>query len=366
MALILAKVSPALRPPTLPLACVLALLSGASARASEHEWAVRLGTTLLADDNPPREFSDAGERGAGFDLGVSLLGSASGRRTAERTQVGASYQVGGRTYSRFAQERFLVQGATLEGSVALGRAFGAGVEARAKDRRGGSRAYTDLAASAFLEYVPDVRLDLRLWAGAHRFLYHPALQWSFGAPEVGLSGRYRFDRRHAAVVLGDFGQRGYASLAREPPEGGGGDRVGVTRRDTALTAGVGYRYRGPLALGLTYSYQEQRSNSFGETVIRHRLSGNAGLRLPWRMNLLAQGTVALNRFPDRVYLSPEIILLDDDEAQNSLSVRLARPLGPHLDAELSYGLYGARLPRSGLSYFRQVGALGFSFRFGGP
>ena len=346
------------------MALLLTLATGGPVHASEDVWSLRLAASTLADDNPAREFADANDAPPGVDLGLSVLGTASGRRTGERTQVGGSYSLGGRTYSRFSDQRFLVQGASLESSVALGRAWGVGVEARGKDRRGGNRAYTDLAASVFAEYVPDVRLDVRLWAGAHRFLYRPAFQWSFGAPEVGVSARYRFAQRHAGVAFADAGSRGYHSLARARTPEGATDAPGLARQDSTTSVGVGYRYRGRLTWGLTYSYMEQRSNSFGETVLRHRLSGNAGLRLPWRVNLLAQGTLGLNRFPDRVYLSPEIILLDDDEAQNALSVRLARPLGKNVDAELSYGLYGARLPRSALTYLRQVAAVGLSVRFG--
>jgi hypothetical protein len=111
-----------------------------------------------------------------------------------------------------------------------------------------------------------------------------------------------------------------------------------------------------------YAYQELASNSFGQTVMRHRLNALAGLRLPGRLTLLAQGTLALDRYPDGVFLSPEIILAEDDEGQNVLSLRLVRPLGERLDLELSFGWYGTRLPRNDLTYSRQVGSLGVSWR----
>jgi len=211
----------------------------------------------------------------------------------------------------------------------------------------------------FLEYVPDVQLALRIRAGARRFVYRPDATADFGGSEVGFLGRYRFDRRHALSVFGEYGSRGYGAQARSPPD----VELSLGRRqDGALSAGATYTYRGPVALGLTYTFQELSSNSFGETVLRHQLSGNAAVKLPWNVTLLAQGTLGLSRYPDGLYLSPEIILVEEDEGVNSLSLKLARPVNEHWDVELSYGLYGTRLPRNGLSYLRQVAGLGMTWR----
>ena len=70
-------------------------------------------------------------------------------------------------------------------------------------------------------------------------------------------------------------------------------------------------------------------------MLRHRLTGNAGVRLPWQLTLLAQGSLGLTAYPDGIYLSPEIILVEEDEGQNSLSLKLARPVTQKVDAELS-------------------------------
>jgi hypothetical protein len=251
--------------------------------------------------------------------------------------------------------------------MALGTQLGVGMEGRIKDRRGGTRDYSDLGADAFLEYVPDVRLALRVRAGAHRFVYRAGSEANHGGPVFGFLGRYRFDRRHSLSVFGEYGSRRYGAEAKHPPppEMPPPDfeqRPLGRRRDGALLAGASYTYRGPLALGLTYTFQEISSNSFGETALRHRLSGSAGLRLPWSVTLLAQGVLGLSHYPDGIYLSPEITLLVEDEGQNSLSLKLARPMSEHLDVELSYGLYGTNLPNNHLSYFRQVLGVGLTWR----
>ncbi|QSQ19998.1 hypothetical protein JY651_32585 [Pyxidicoccus parkwayensis] len=339
----------------------LSVLAAAPAPAAEWEGALKGTARVLADTNASRDFSDATTGGSGgLDQALSLLGSAEGRATFERSQVVGRYELGLRKYLGFTDEDTLVQAGALEGSLALGSEFGVGLEGHAKDRRGGSRAYSDLGASAFVEYAPDVRLALRLRGGARRFVYRPDATANFGGPEVGVLGRYRFDRRHSLSVFGEWGSRGYGTQARTRP----GTTVPAPglREDGALTAGATYNYRGPVALGLTYAYQESTSNSFGETVLRHRLTGNAGVRLPWRVTLLAQGTLGFSSYPDGIFLSPEIILVEEDEGQNSLSLKLARPISEKVDAELSWGLWSTRLPRNNLTYTRQVFGLGFTWR----
>jgi hypothetical protein len=339
---------------------VLVLTLAGGARAADVEGALRVTGRLMLDGNAPRDVTQGPLTPDTSDAVFSLLASGEGRYTADRWQLVGRYDAGARKYLLFTSEDVLVQAAALEGSLALGSSLGVGMEGRAKDRRGGGRAYSDLAASAFVEYVPDARVALRLRVGGHRFLYRPHFAASFGSPEVGFLARYRLDRRHAFFASGEYGSRQYNDSVRPPPD----VEVPWTGRrvDGALTASVGYTYKGPLALGLTYTYQELSSNSYGETVQRHRLSGSAGVRLPWKLTLLAQGSLGLTHYPDGVFFSSDITLLEDDEAQNSLALKLVRPLAAHLDLELTYALYGNQLERNDLSYFRQVGAVGLTWR----
>jgi hypothetical protein len=343
-----------------PVSTLLVLLALAGpAHAADVEGALRVTGRLALDTNAPRDFSDGQVASPRPDFGFSLLTAAEGRVTGEASQLVGRYDAGARKYAVYGTEDMLVQSLALEGSLAVGPVLGVGVEGRGKDRRGGSREYTDLGAGAFLEYAPDVKLALRLRLGAHRFVYRPDARASFGGPELGVVGRYRFNKRHALTLTGEYGARRYSVDALPPPN----VTVGPGRReDGALSASVGYTYRGPLALGLTYSFQEVGSNSYGQSVMNHRLSGSAGVRLPWNLTLLAQGSLGLSRYPDGLYLSPDIVLLEEDEGQNTLALKLARPLRESVDLELTYGLYSTRLPRNGLSYFRQVAGVGITWR----
>jgi len=343
------------------LLLALTVLAASRAPAAEWEGTLKATSRVLVDTNASRDFNDAASPGdGGLDSALSLLGSAEGRATFERSQLVGRYELGVRKYLGFTDEDTLVQAGALEGSLALGTELGVGLEGHAKDRRGGTRAYSDLGTSAFIEYAPDVRLALRLRGGARRFVYRPDATANFGGPEFGVLGRYRFDRRHSVSLFGDWGSRrfGIPGLARP----GATSAPPARREDGVLTAGATYTYRGPVALGLTYVYQESSSNSFGETVLRHRLTGNAGVRLPWRMTLLAQGSLGFSSYPDGIFLSPEIILVEEDEGQNALSLKLARPLTEKMDVEVSWGLWSTQLPRNGLTYTRQVFSVGFTWR----
>lgn len=341
------------------------MLAAGRAPAAEWDGALKGTGRLMLDTNAPREFSDRLTPAPTRDIAISLLGSAEGRGTFDRSQVVGRYELGARKYLRYVEEDTLVQSGALEASYALGTALGIGLEGHAKDRRGGSRSYSDLGTTAFLEYAPDVRLALRVRAGARRFVYRPDPTANFGGAEAGVLGRYRFNRRHSLSVFGDWNARrhGTAPRARPPGTGGSPGVLPGRRQDGALTAGASYAYRGPLALGLSYAFQEISSNSYGETLWRHRLSANAGIRLPWRVTLLAQGSLGLTGYPDGIYLSPEIILLEEDEGQNSLSLKLARPLTESLDVEVSWGVWSTRLPRNALTYTRQVFSTGLTWRY---
>lgn len=295
------------------------------------------------------------------DVVLSAIGSADGLYQGESAQLGGGYDIGLRKFLRLSSEDVVIQSATAGGAIALGRTLGLAVAGRVKDRRGADRDYSDLAADASLEFVPDASVDCKLRGGGHRFLYWNRIAYSFAATELGLNARYRFDKRHSAFVFGDVGFRRYQANA-EHDEDDPDPPPAAPRRDLVLSGGAGYSFRGPFTLTLTYSYTEQTSNSFGETVLRHRLSATAGLRLPASLTVLAQGGLQLSSFPDGVSISGGLNITEDDESHNSLSVKLVRPVSAHVDAEVRYALYQDRLPKNRFEYLRQHAWVGLSWR----
>lgn len=340
----------------------MAAMLSLSAYAGGVEGALRLRGGVGLDTNARRDFL---ETGVDPDLVFSGRLGAEGRVSEGPGEVWGSYDVGVRKFATLASEDSLAQAAVVEGSLGLLRWLRAGVECRAKDRwRGGARSYgehlySDLAAEGFLELRPGPRVEARVRAGGHRFLYWPVFEYSFKATELSASARYRFDRRHSVFASGEVGFRAYNAAARgetEPPPDLG------RRRDVSVGGQGGYSYRGPFSLSLTYGYVEQASNSFGESLARHRVSLAVGFRLPFKLMLLGVLAYQETRYPDGIYLSPELTLLDDDEGHNEVSLRLVRPLSERVDLELTYALFQNALPRNGLTYLRQVGGVGLALR----
>jgi hypothetical protein len=339
----------------LTLALGLAVPTGVN--ASSWSADARLSAGAGVDSNARRDYQQLGPQA---DAVASLIGTAQLHWLSERGQADAGYQLGLRKFLRLAAEDTLVQSGSAQGTWWLARAWGLGAEGFIKDRRGGDRDYSDLSGSGLVQFAPDASFDLRLRGGGHRFVYRPNFAYSFRATELGLQGRYRFDRRHSLSATGELGFRSYNSTARPDPRLESPPAL-EQRQDLALLAGLAYNFRGPFALTLAYNYGQAASNSFGESLYRHRLSAAVALRLPLQLTLLGEAALQFTRYPDGPYPTPDVILIEDDN-YDSLSVKLLRPVTKHVDVELHYALYHTELPQNALTYLRQVAWIGFTWR----
>jgi hypothetical protein len=348
-----------LRKRSLAVLGVTALLPLAS--AAELSASARLSAGTGVDSNARRDYDQVpgGTQADGF---VFATGGGRLQLTGDKARVWGDYELGVRKFFQLSSEDVLVQTLAAEGSLLLGPTWALGLDGRGKDRRGGDRDYTDLGAFSFLELAASRALDLRAAAGARRFIYRPVFADSFTAAEFTVQAQYRFDRKHSIGLFGEFGLRSYNGAARADPRGPPDTSVSQ-RQDTAFLAGVSYSYRGPVALTLGYSFGGVSSNSFGETVFRHRISVAAGVRLPWDVTLLAQGAIQLANYPDGTYQSPDLILIEDDN-QSLVSLKILRPLTSHLDVDLRFALYHANVPQTDmtLTYLRQVAWIGITWR----
>ncbi len=309
------------------------------------------------DTNPSRDIVSNNPDGLIYGLG-QLAGSAD----FERVALAAAYEVAVRKFFTQPGADTIIQSAQLEGSVALGKAFAVGLSGHARDRRGADRDYSDLVGEAIIDFRPDQALDVRLRLGAHRFIYWPSFAYSFGGPDGTLQGRYRFNRRHSASFFGGLNPRTYNALTHEIVD----DPMPaprVTRQDTVFQVGASYTYRGSFHLTVGYSYFDQSSNSYGESQRRHRLSVTYGTALPFELTLLATTALQYSLYPDHIFLSTNILLLEDDENSSSVTLKLVRPLSKHVELDVRYALYVNLLPQKNWLYLRQVASVGVSFTF---
>lgn len=139
-----------------------------------------------------------------------------------------------------------------------------------------------------------------------------------------------------------------------------------TRRDDFFAGRVELTRVGRVLAGVGYALQDNRSNSTGETVIRHAFSARFAAPLPGRLMLAARGDLLLASYSQRQPLGqiPVGMLTTvesiDSENRSSLRVDLSRDLGDRVRLLARYTAYANELgSNSGLSYRRQTALLSF-------
>jgi hypothetical protein len=343
----------------------LALMSSASASAVDLRGSSRLWLGPGYDSNARRDFvtSGGGTQSDGFLFG---LGTLDGLVLGERFRLGATWDVAARKFFSAPSEDTIINSVTGEFSYGLSQQFTVGLFGVARDRRGADRDYTNLVGQAFVDFAPTGNLDVRLKVGATRFLFWPRFTYSYSGAIGDLSARYRFDRRHSVSLFGTFNPRTYNATLNPRPDA---EEASTQRRfDPFFTAGLSYAFRGPFHLSVGYSYLDQTSNSYGETMRRHRVSVTAGFSLPARFTLMAAGALQLTSFPDGIFLSQDLQVVEDDENSSTVTVKLVRPVHPNVALDLRYALYVNVLPqqtqgREALVYLRNVLSLGVTVSF---
>jgi hypothetical protein len=335
-----------------------------SAQAVDFRGRARLWLGPGFDSNSKRDYVSAGTT-TQADLFVFGLAQLDGSLTlGDSVQVTGAYDLAGRKFLFAPSEDTVLQSAQLEVLWAAHRLFNVGVVGRARDRRGAGRDYTDLQAAAVVDFLPDRAFDARLEVAAHRFLYWDRFGYSFWGPDASLTARYRFLKKHALSVFGVLNPRTYnANAVSRPGPAGTPEPTNTVRTDSFFGVGLNWAYRGPFHLSAGYAYYDQTSNSWGETLRRHRFTATAGVALPWGVTALASGALQLSTFPDGVYLSPELTVVEDDENSSWVTVKVVKALGAHVDLDLRYAFYFNALPTNQFQYVRHVVTVGVAFSY---
>jgi hypothetical protein len=347
------------------LLALLMVVAPGLAGAVDFRGASRLWLGPGYDTNARRDFvtSNAAPQPDGF---LFALGTVDGVIEGERFRVSGTYDGAARKFFLLPSEDTIVNSVSGDALYALSSTVSLGLTGVVRDRRGAERDYTSLVGQGVVDFSPTSAVDVRLRVGATRFLFWPRFAYSFSGPTVDATARYRFDRRHALSLTSSFTARTYNATVNSRPDEP--EPSAARRFDPVFVVGAGYAYRGPFHLSVAYSYLDMTSNSYGETLRRHRLSATAGLRLPAQVTLLATGALQLSQFPDGIFLSPELQVVEDDENSSSLTVKLVRPVHAHVDVDVRYALYVNVLPQRALGteplvYVRHVVSIGATLSF---
>jgi hypothetical protein len=343
--------------------CAVLLLGISSVAAADEGWRGQAHSWLGPgfDSNAQRDVLLLGDRSQPDGFLFALL-SLDGAFQKGRFDAFAAYDGAGRLFLTLPSENSLIQSTQGELSVSF-RLFRLAALGRVRDRRGAERDYSALSGEGALDIFASEALSFRLKGGAERFLFRPRFSYSFFGPTASLSAKYQFDKRHSLSLGGQYSARTFNGRTNDNPQTPDDEATRI-RKDSVASGFATYSYRGRVQWSLGYSFLLQASNSFGEGFRRHRVNASLGLRLPWQLFFLASGVVQLTQFPDGIFLSPDLQVIEDDENSSFVTLKLLRPLTSFMDVDLRYAFYLNFFPRGGeYVYLRHVVTLGLSFTF---
>lgn len=208
---------------------------------------------------------------------------------------------------------------------------------------------TDIGARTFRTAASDVTLVLRkgddrslqLSVGPRYFAYKPDRSFDWWGPAIAArldlnlwepSGGTR--RLELAAVLG-FEARIYDSLARAsacpddaPPSPACFAPTSLERRDRYQRAGVEMTYTGSFIGTLGYQITVIDSNSYGQSLLRHRGTLSATTQLPKKLIGTVLATLQIDRYLDGLVVQKDLQHQEytnlDDANRSSVQIRLAR------------------------------------------
>jgi hypothetical protein len=266
--------------------------------------------------------------GGGYVLGASMLGRLTTNDDASSENV--SLFAGDLRWLRSVGKRPVAVGAgfTYADAVPLSTDIGA-------------RTFRTAAADAMLVLRKGDDRSLSLSVGPRYFAYKPDRDFDWWGPSIAArldlnvwepSGGAR--SLELAAVLG-FEARIYDSLARAsacpdgaPPSPTCFAATSLQRRDRYQRAGVEMTYMGSFIGTLGYQLTVIDSNSYGQSLVRHRGTLSATTELPKKLIGTVLATLQIDRYLDGLVVQKDLQHQEytslDDANRSSLQFRLAR------------------------------------------
>lgn len=268
----------------------------------------------------------------GENVGVIAGEAQWDRRTAERAAVGvrASYYdvlplLGGGASRAFAI-------GAVDGLVVLGG-------------EGGERFALSAGVRDF-RYKPDDDFDWRGIAAALRFV-------SPLGRGLDLSAGYRLERR-------SFAGRSFTSGCgpMEPALPTCFVPTGIARSDLHHVGELELIYTGDVVASTAYQGTFNDSSSYGQSLVRHRMTASVTAELPARVFATAIATLQLDQYLDPLVLARDVsnqtFTSIEEENRSALSVRLSRRLGGAWAAEARWAFYADSLSEDDLEFRRHL------------
>ena len=278
------------------------------------------------------------------DVGVVETSGVWNLRLAPRTRVGA----GATYYEAFQAESFTERALTAERDGVL----------EARDFR------SVIPSLRALQGVGDAG-TLGLSAGYRLFVYKPQRDYDFQAPLVTLEHRYALETADGGAewALISAASAELRRFAGPRMLVAGVDPTGARHVDQFFTGQLEVTRTGALLLGAGYALQWNRSNSYGEALLRHIGSLRFAALLPLGLYLAARGELVYLSYHDQLPLvtdpSGQVSASIEEETRSEVRAELSRDVGAHLQLVGRYVFYANALGVG--QYRRQTATLSLVF-----
>jgi hypothetical protein len=340
-------------------AALALLLLGRSAQAAP--WTVTLEGGAEADSNVERV-----ETGPGLDITPIAAGVARlGARLDHADKIfGGGYTLGASGLGRYVmgndeaspENVFLVAAdlrwlhAVGERPVHVGFAV-TGADAIAITDSIGNRTFSNLGADALLAFRSGDDKKLTLAVGGRDFIYKPDREFDWTGPVANarldlvlwqpegqtksfeLAGTAAFEAR--TYNSNAFADSCAIGEAQEPicfaP-------TTIRRRDRVQRIGLELTWVGDFVAALGYQLTVVDSNSYGQSLIRHRATLSGTKELFWGIFGTAIATLQIDRYLNGLLVQSDFQHTEftnlEDENRSSIQVRLARPVTSTISVEM--------------------------------
>lgn len=347
-----------------PLLATGAVLAGAAGAAADPKMSVTAEGGAEVDSNVQRVETGTGLTGRRVAAPVARLG-AKLARTGRLAGGGYAFAFGalsrgvlsGRE-SLSPENVVLLSGDARWMRAIGGRGVSAGLALVAIDALPvtddvGARTFRTLGAEAVIALGGEDR-SLAVAVGGRDFDYKPPIMVAPDDPVAATLEPYDWRGPTAQVRLGltlwqrnegarslelsalfGFEARAYDSFANANacPEGAPPDKecytgTSLRRSDRFQRGGVELTWTGGFIAAASYLLSVTDSNSYGQSIVRHRVTLSATRDLPWRLYGTALATLQIDHYPDGQPVERDLVTQTfttlDDENRSSLQVRLAR------------------------------------------
>jgi hypothetical protein len=357
----------------------------AATAAARAEVVVKLEAGTELDSNVHRVTTERGadEPAAGARVGARMAG---GFRLGERAALRLSALAAGKVYPvgrAAAQENVGVVAGDARFDVAIGDVapgvrvayYDASVAALSTDGSLDHHFRTGEAAATLTLRAGDHRVEAS--AGGRFFDYKPRDEFDFTGAVFGLAIGRRLRSEDATWELAYSGsytasQRAYVGDVLvnscedgEPIVPDCLDPAPLSRADLFHDLALEATFTRDFILSGRYVLQLNDSNSFGQSLLRHRLELTATSELFWEIFGSARAVLVVNQFLDALLLSGDVgtFVTIEDEARNAVILHLTREASRWLAFEARYAFYANPFARSSLEYRRHTLYLGLVYTF---